>query len=291
MTKQNQVIAESQSGIYPLACYSTLLRVRPAQLGDLVKRVMLIRRRHVQTSSGHHFWVDPVSVFGLHVMENGVHERHMTRLVQLLLRPSDVFIDIGGNEGYFSVVAASLIGDGAVHCIEPQSRLQAILRKNFELNGSKVLAYQTAMSNENGYVDLFLRPSTNTGASSLFRHWKLGSRTERVLCTTLDSFFLANSISRARLIKVDCEGAEAVVIEGGRRILVEQRIDFIALEYHPSICGIEKCLETHARITSAGYVLTAVAGLCVYHVPSQGHDLGSLGKVSDKPDWMATGPQ
>lgn len=250
---------------------------------------MLIRRRPVQTKTGHQFWVDPVSVFGLQLMRDGIHERHMTSLVELLLRPSDVFIDIGANEGYFSVVAASQVGDGAVHCIEPQGRLQEILRKNFELNGSKVLVHQTAISNEDGYVNLFLRPSTNTGASSIFRPWKLGSSTECVPCTTLDSFFFTNSIARARLIKIDCEGAEAFVIEGGKRILTEHRMDFIALEYHPSICGVEKCLETHERFTSAGYVVTTVAGLCVYHLPSQGQDLRSLGDVSNQPDWMATG--
>jgi hypothetical protein len=33
----------------------------------------------------------------------------MTGLLFSLLRPPDVFIDIGANEGYFSVIAASLV--------------------------------------------------------------------------------------------------------------------------------------------------------------------------------------
>lgn len=269
-----------QAAVYPVACYSALLRVRPAQLCEFVKRVALVRRRCVITTTGHLFWVDPVSIFGLHLLRQGMHERQMTRLVQLLLRPSDVFIDIGGNEGYFSVIAASQTTGGAVHCIEPQSRLQPILRKNFELNGSQVILHRTAISNQDGYVDLFLRPSTNTGASSLFRHWKLGSKTERVPCTTLDSFLHNHSISRVRLIKVDCEGAEGFVIEGSKRTLSEHRVEFIAMEYHGSICGPEKCLETHKQIISAGYVLTRTSGLSIYHLPSRKQELPPLAQAT-----------
>jgi FkbM family methyltransferase len=266
----------SQASAYPLLWYSTLLRVRPAQVCELVKRLAFVRRTYVSTKTGHQFWVDPVSIFGLHLLRDGVHERLMTRLVQLLLRPFDVFIDIGGNEGYFSVMAASQIREGAVHCIEPQSRLQQILRKNLELNGSRIILHQTAISNRDGYVDLFLRPSTNTGASSLFRHWKLGSKTERVPCVTLDSLLQQHSIPRVRLIKVDCEGAEGLVIEGAKHTLSEHRVDFIAMEYHSSICGSQRCLDTHRQLTSVGYVLTRISELSVYHLPSQELDLQPL---------------
>src|ERR1700722_6804635 len=170
----------SQPSVFPLALYSALLRVRPAQLCDLTKRVLCVQRKCVETRTGHRFWIDPVSILGIHLLRDRTHEARMTTLVQLLLGPSDVFIDIGANEGYFSVIASSQVPNGAVHCIEPQSRLLGILHKNFELNGSNVILHETAISDQDGRLDLFLRPSTNTGASSMFRHWRLGSRAERV---------------------------------------------------------------------------------------------------------------
>jgi FkbM family methyltransferase len=169
--------------------HSTLMRVRPAQLGAALKRVLRIRRTVVASDAGHQFWADPVSVFGRRLAETGTYEPRMTTLLQAVLRPADVFVDIGGNEGYFSVVAAALVGAGGVYCVEPQSRLKEIIKKNFELNGSDVVLSQCALSNHNGHVDLYLRPSTNTGASSVFRHWKVGSSAERVATATLDSFF------------------------------------------------------------------------------------------------------
>ena len=260
--------------------HSTLMRVRPAQLASALKLALRIRRTVMVSDAGFRFWTDPVSVFGMHLARSGTYEPQMTRLLRALLRPSDVFLDIGGNEGYFSVVAASLVKAGNVHCIEPQSRLHEILQRNFALNGSAVALHQCALSNRDGHVELYLRPSTNTGASSVYRHWSLGFTAERVPAERLDSFFDRHSIATARLIKIDCEGAEGLVIDGASQVLADHRAEFIAMEYHTAISGPDICHETHRRITSAGYVLTRVAGQCVYHLPSHESSLRSLGELT-----------
>jgi len=234
---------------------------------EVLKTCLHIRRRSVLTRTGHTFYVDPVSVFGISLMRYGIHETQMTKLLYALLRPSDTFLDVGGNEGYFSVIASTLVPDGAVHCIEPQQRLHSVLRKHFELNGSTMaVAHRTALSDRDGSADLFVRPSTNTGASSMFRYWKVGTATETVPCTTLDAFFDRNHLDRVRLMKVDCEGAESLVVAGGRNVLKRGRIDFIAMEYHPSICGTSLCTATHSALTDAGYHLSKIDGLFVYHL-------------------------
>src|SRR5919199_6399489 len=106
--------------------YAALMRVRPAQLGDVLKKLLRVRRRYVRSATGQTFWLDPVTVLGLHLMSEGLHEPQMCKLFELILRPGDCVIDVGGNEGYFSVLASALVKHGQVHCIEPQSRLQPI---------------------------------------------------------------------------------------------------------------------------------------------------------------------
>jgi FkbM family methyltransferase len=203
---------------YNINFYSRLLRIRPAQLGAFVKQIFHIQRFFIPTQLGLRFWADPVSVFGIELMETEIYEPQMTRLLQSLLRPRDVFVDIGGNEGYFSLLAASLVKDGKVHCFEPQSRLQPILSKNIQANNveKSVLVHPVALSDSEGEVKIFLRPSTNNGASSLFRHWKLGSASETISTTTLDNFLKTEPIQHIRLVKVDCEGAEYLVVAGGK---------------------------------------------------------------------------
>jgi len=97
---------------------------------------------------------------------------------------------------------------------------------------------------------------------------------------TLDKLFADESIDRARLVKIDCEGAEGVVVKGAKRMLTDRRVDFIAMEYHESICGSEACKETHIRIVEAGYLHTTILGQCLYHLPSCASDLQRLRNTS-----------
>ena len=261
--------------------YSTLLRIRPTQIGSLLKKCLFIRRRLIQTKTGHVFWADPVSYFGFQLLVEAVYEPQMTRLLQLVLRPSDVFVDVGANEGYFSVLAATLVGDGRVHSIEPQSRLQAVLKENIRLNAcSSVIVHPVALADCPGKVQLFLRPSTNTGGSGLYRVGKIGLAREKVAATTLDLLFQQNGIERVRLLKIDCEGAEHIVVTGGEGVLRNRLVEFIAMEYHPTIGqdGRTKCTKTHETLSKWGYLLTNVNGQHIYHLPELNRVLEPLGK-------------
>jgi FkbM family methyltransferase len=210
----------------------------------------------------------------------------MTQLLGLVLRGSDIFIDIGGNEGYFTIVASSLAPTGQIHCIEPQSRLQPILAENIRINNSRsIIIHPVAISDVDDQVRLFLRPSTNTGASSMFRHWKLGATSETVPTLTLDTFFEMNTLDRVRLLKVDCEGAEYLVVHGAKSVLRHQAFDFIAMEYHPSICGIDHCVKAHQELQAMGYILTKIHGEYIYHLPGLEKELQALGELRVRCDW------
>src|SRR5262249_6254383 len=160
--------------------YSFLLKIRPAQAGQFVKDCLGIKRRVIPTSTGKKFWADPVSVFGMHLLTEGSHESPLSSLLLAVLRSGDTFLDAGGNEGYFSVLASSMVGEkGTVLCIEPQTRLQPVIQENLRLNhAGNVCVMQLALSDHPGVTKLFLRPTTNNGASSLYRHWKIGSKAE-----------------------------------------------------------------------------------------------------------------
>src|SRR2546426_504620 len=69
-----------------------------------------------------------------------------------------------------------------------------------------------ALSDCNGQVQLYLRPSSNTGASSFYKYWKLGSRCQLVATKRLDDLLREMHVRHVRLIKIDCEGAEGLVL-------------------------------------------------------------------------------
>jgi FkbM family methyltransferase len=240
----------------------------------------MIRRRYTRCE-GATFWIDPVSVFGIALLENGMYEPGLTGILRAVLRPGDVFLDAGANEGYFSILAAALVGDtGAVYCIEPQTRLQVVIRENvYRNNASGVRICQVALAErDEQLVRLFLRPSTNTGASSLYRHWRVGWSSELVETITVDTFLRLHGVSRVRLLKVDCEGAEAAIVRGATEALCRRAIDFIAMDYHAVISGAESCRETHELLGRFGYVGARPGGIAVYHPMGLSASWGGDGK-------------
>jgi hypothetical protein len=67
----------------------------------------------------------------------GVWEPGETRFLRALVRPGDVFVDVGAHVGYFSLLAASRVGEeGAVIAVEPEPRNLRLLRANLARNGA-----------------------------------------------------------------------------------------------------------------------------------------------------------
>jgi FkbM family methyltransferase len=243
-----------------------LMRVRPAQFGDLLKTFLGIARVEIVALTNCRYWIDPVSNLGVALARWGIYEEPLTRLLQALLHEGDTFVDLGANEGYFSVLAGTLIGKGRVFAIEPQSRLQKVLKRNLELNNLRnVQVEPLAIADIEGDVDLLLRPSTNSGASGLIRHWRFGRAHERVPATTLDRFFSDRRINRVRLLKVDCEGAETFVFRKADAVLAGNIIEYIVLDFHPAIIGDDACRQIDGTIRRHGYRLAKLNGLSVYH--------------------------
>ena len=68
--------------------------------------------------------------------DQGIWEPFETTLVMASLAPGSVFVDVGANIGYFSVVAADIVGeDGQVLAFEPDPDNFALLQANLALNG------------------------------------------------------------------------------------------------------------------------------------------------------------
>ena len=146
--------------------------------------------------------------------EHGIWEPYETSLVLTLLRPGDVFIDVGANVGYFSVVAASVVGaEGAVFAFEPDPDNCRLLRANAELNGldDRVIVVEAALSDASGPGELFLS-ADNLGDHQVYAGNE--SRSSVPIDLLQGSEYLAARLQRMDLLKVDTQGAEFQVMTG-----------------------------------------------------------------------------
>lgn len=82
--------------------------------------------------------MDPVSTLGLSLMRTGTYEEDMVAVLEKYVSRGSIFIDLGANEGYFSVVAAPLVGaEGRVLAIEPPHHLSDVIVANAILRCSR----------------------------------------------------------------------------------------------------------------------------------------------------------
>jgi len=67
------------------------------------------------------------------LIEEGIWEPYETDLVTRLLKPGQVFIDVGANAGYYSLIASHLVGEsGQVVAFEPEQTNFALLSENLK---------------------------------------------------------------------------------------------------------------------------------------------------------------
>jgi FkbM family methyltransferase len=248
-----------------------LRRVRPAMLASGLCTVCGLGRRKPVKSRHGVFFISPVNGLGNILIEEGEYEPLMTTVLQKYLKPGDVFIDLGANEGYFSVIASGLVGKGGrVIAIEPQSRLQMVIRTNLELNGcSNVETHQLLLSAADGESMLMLTTELNTGASSMCASRQRLRRimpVERVPSQTLGSFLERIRITTCDFMKVDIEGAEWDVFMGAGQVLRRGIIRRFVLEIHNDILEARgvRGRDLHEFVLSCGYTLDDSLGPWVY---------------------------
>lgn len=213
-----------------------LLRIRPALLGQWTKRLLRWGRLEVQVADGR-FWVDMASNFGFRVTSDEGYEPETKALLSSFLRPGMVFVDLGANEGFFSVVASRLVGTtGKVLAIEPQTRLGPVIRRNLELNNAtNVTLAQVAVSAEAGVAEFNLAPDTNSGSSGLTRATRYANPTQAVRTLTLDACLQEHNLSKVDVMKIDIEGYEYEAVLGAMELFRSQMVRRVLIEIHENL--------------------------------------------------------
>ncbi len=230
----------------PLWLSQGLMRIRPAPAVVALKRLLRIHREWVQTRRGW-FFIDPVSNFGLALRRDGEYEPSMIAALEASLPAGGCFVDLGANEGYFSVIGSALVGpQGRVLAIEPQPRIRPILEENIARNGgANVTIESRAISDSVGSASFHVSPDTNSGSSGLFRTSRYPVPTIQVETARLADVLGSHRIAAVDLLKIDIEGYEHEAVIGSPELFRDGRVRTIAVEIHP------RALEMRRKDVSA----------------------------------------
>jgi len=186
----------------------------------------------------------------------GVWEPNLTAFLMRRLGPGDVFVDVGANIGYFSLLGAKLVGEtGSVVAIEASPSIFKLLSANLSLNSaSNVQALNVAVGDGPGIASIYAGPATDPGRTSILGG--AGPIEETVRMDALDAILSPEQIARTRLIKIDIEGAEIPVLERILDRIAQFRPDLeIVTEIGASVIPLEagRIERLSERFRSAGF--------------------------------------
>ena len=142
----------------------------------------------------------------------------------LLSKKESVFIDIGANVGWYSILA-SLWGS-KVFAFEPIAETYRRLLKNLKLNAcSTVKAFPIALGETQSKEKFYYHNQISGASSRANLDYLSDGNAVLVECemNTLDSCFANEPLSRIDLIKCDVEGGELFVFKGGRETIKKYR--------------------------------------------------------------------
>ena len=205
------------------------------------------------TEQNAYFWFDKHTSNGFIL---GFYEEKLVKILQEHIKAGSVFYDLGAHWGYFSILASAIVKDnGKVYSFEPIPYNFARLQKNIGINCTvNIEAFNLAISDKEG-VSLF----SNTEDSFANTYVDSESRNDGIQVTTIDlnSFISKNEARPPDFMKIDVEGAEMDVLNGGK-VSIEKYRPVIHLSTHDKhVKGIDnKCRSWMADI---GYEMNKIS--------------------------------
>jgi FkbM family methyltransferase len=210
-----------------------------------------------------------------HLATVGIWESWNTSLLQALLRSGDTVVEVGANFGFFTILAAKLVGDlGKVCAFEANPALVSLLNDSVQINGfaNRVDIHAMAATDSLGEVDFTVYENFLGDGHIRQLHGERHNdqRLLRVPADTLDNQL--QTVADVRLLRLDAEGAEPAILRGAQALIARSPRLAILMEWGLATAGLTA--ELYA-LTSQGFT---------FHIVQ--HD-GTLRKTS--PDALAAG--
>jgi FkbM family methyltransferase len=186
----------------------------------------------------------------------GSYEPIQTEWFKQCLCPGDVCIDVGASFGWYTTLAASLVGPtGKVFAFEPSPISSQVVEETIEDSIlQNVILTKAAVGKENGNVSLFLPTTRHLHSPSILQS-DPGFVPIQVPIIALDHFEPLVNVPKVKLVKIDVEGYEPDVLAGMERLIKENRIENIICEFNSGWLKRNSMTpnQLHMRFLDLGY--------------------------------------
>ncbi len=161
----------------------------------------------------------------------GSYNRDILIVLDRILKPGMVVVDIGSNIGEITLFAAKHVGrSGRVYAFEADGDIADRLGSTVAANEfSQVVIVPHGVSDHVGSAPIFgikgvfSDGSRNTALTTLYASEIRSRVINTIPLTTLDTYFQEAAPDRIDVVKIDIEGAELPALRGSRRVLERYR--------------------------------------------------------------------
>ena len=148
----------------------------------------------------------------------GQYEVEKTEGIVATISEDDIVFDIGAHVGYYSLIMAQSAGPrGHVYAFEPRALNRDFLKQHVRLNGcTNVTVFPYCIGDEQKTVHFETRTGTGTGHVS-----DDGNVTAEMI--SIDRAVEEGLLKPPTAMKIDVEGAEDLVLDGGMKTIAEHK--------------------------------------------------------------------
>ena len=187
------------------------------------------------------------------IIFNDYNEEFILSVIEKYVKLNYTFLDIGANVGVHTLTAASVNSTNEIYSFEPEPENFLELVKNVEVNNFKnVLPFKVAMGNQISSLMLNVNDGWNKGRHSLKSHITKVKRQVSVPVLKVD-LFQESLKDKNLLLKIDVEGFEKEVLEGGNTVLNITKNSVLIIELVTEINSLEVCHEIVDKLKSLGF--------------------------------------
>src|SRR5574341_1177435 len=168
-------------------------------------------------------------------------ESFETSLFEKHLKKGMTVLDLGGNIGFYTILARSIVGqEGRVFSFEPFPNNANLIRASIKENSfTNVIVVEAAASDKMGKATLHLSPDACSEHSLLDLDFQYNLEPQQneieVQTLTVDDY-LAKNVGdfKVDFIKMDIEGSESRAIKGMQKVLKENKHLILMTEFWPN---------------------------------------------------------
>jgi len=147
----------------------------------------------------------------------GLYDKEELNFLLSLYEEGSYFLDIGANQGFYSLFFAKQRPDARILAFEPDPYNLDKFRKNISTNGFKnIKICSYAISDSDEPKDLMINTTNNRGGNSMVysqSRWQREDVKMKVSCKTLLGALYTNEVSKISALKIDIEGYEYPVLK------------------------------------------------------------------------------